>query len=179
MSHEIQIKTGLKARQLGLRLGVPRTTWQRWQSRSKNGDSLLHKPGPKKLGPLPLAQVAVEIATMRHRMKRTHGTGALYTKYRDGMSRRELAVKVEEERGKQRQEKRGRKQQLRWKQPNLAWAIDATEYARDKQDQRLWVHAVKDLSLIHISAMTGASSGFWRETYLRRTNLRFRNRAGS
>ena len=71
MSHEIQNKTGLKARQLGLRLGVPRTTWQRWQSRSKNGDSLLHKPGPKKLGPLPLAQLAVEIVTLRHRMKRT------------------------------------------------------------------------------------------------------------
>src|SRR5271163_1896778 len=110
MSHEIQSKTGLKARQLGLRLGVPRTTWQRWRSRSKNGDSLLRQPGPKKLGPLPLAQLAVEIVTLRHRMKRTRGTGALYTKYREGVSRRELATQVTEERGKQRQEKRGRKQ---------------------------------------------------------------------
>ena len=160
MSHEIQIKTGLKARQLGLRLGVPRTTWQRWQSRSKNGDSLLHKPGPKKLGPLPLAQVAVEIATMRHRIKRTHGTGALYTKYRDGMSRRDLALKVEEERGKQRQEKQASKQRLRWKQPNLVWAIDATEYARDGQGKRLWVHAVKDLaSRYQLEPLTALESG--------------------
>jgi len=35
---------------------------------------------------------------------------------------------------------------LRWKQPNLVWAIDATEYARDGQGRRLWVHAVKDLA---------------------------------
>jgi len=160
MSHEIQSKTGLKARQLGLRLGVPRTTWQRWQSRSKNGDALLHKPGPKKLGPLPLAQLAVEIATMRHRMKRTQGTGALYMKYREGMSRRELAIKVGEERGKQRREKRRRKQRLRWKQPNLVWAIDATEYARDKQGQRLWVHAVKDLaSRYQLEPLTALESG--------------------
>ncbi len=77
------------------------------------------------------------------------------------MSRRELAMKVEEERGKQRQEKRGRKQRLRWKQPNLVWAIDATEYARDGQGQRLWVHAVKDLaSRYQLEPLTAlASSG--------------------
>ena len=65
MSHEIQNKTGLKARQLGLRLGVPRTTWQRWQTRAKKGDSLLQKPGPKKLGPLPLAAVGVVLGGYR------------------------------------------------------------------------------------------------------------------
>lgn len=93
-----------------------------------------------------MAQIAVEIVTMRHWMKRTHGTGALYTKYRNGASRRELAVKVAEERGRQRHEKRASKQRLRWKQPKLVWVIDATEYARDKQGKRLWVHAVKDLA---------------------------------
>jgi transposase InsO family protein len=92
-------------------------------------------------------------------MKRTHGTGALYTKYRDGLSRRELAVKVEEERGQQRREKRGQKQRLRWKQPNLAWAIDATEYARDGHGQKLWVHAVKDLaSRYHLEPLTALES---------------------
>jgi hypothetical protein len=93
-------------------------------------------------------------------MKRTHGTGALYTKYRDGLSRRELALKVEEERGKQRQEKQASKQQLRWKQPNLVWAIDATEYARDGQGQKLWVHAVKDLaSRYQLEPLTALESG--------------------
>ena len=94
-------------------------------------------------------------------MKRTHGTGALYARYHEGISRRELAGKVEEERGKQRQEKRERKQRLRWKQPNLVWAIDATEYARDGQGQKLWVHAVKDLaSRYQLEPLTAlASSG--------------------
>jgi hypothetical protein len=146
MSQEIQNQTGLKARQLGLRLGVPRSTWQRWQTRAKKGDPLLRKSGPKKLGPLPLAQVGFEIASLRHRMKRTQGTGALYQQHRHGISRRELAGKVQEERQRQSRSKRGRQQQLRWKQANLVWAIDATEYGRDGQGQRLWVHAVKDLA---------------------------------
>jgi hypothetical protein len=146
MSREIQNKTGLKARQLGLRLGVPRTTWQRWQARVKKGESPVQKPGPKKLGALPLAEVAVEIAALRHRLKRTHGTGALYQKHRDSLSRRELAEKVREERQRQNRDRRGGHQRLRWKQPNLAWAIDATEYGRDGCGQRLWVHAVKDLA---------------------------------
>ena len=38
----------------------------------------------------------------------------------------------------------GQMRHLRWKQPNPAWAIDATEYGRDGQGQRLWVHAVRD-----------------------------------
>jgi hypothetical protein len=160
MSQEIQSKTGLKARQLGLRLGVPRTTWQRWQSRYKNGLALVRPPGPKKLGPLPLDQLAVEIAGLKHRIKRTHGTGALYTKYRNGISRRELAMKVGQERRQQSQDKRGRKQRLRWKQPNLAWAIDATEYARDGEGRRLWVHAVKDLaSRYQLEPLTALESG--------------------
>jgi len=146
MSQEIQDRTGLKARQLGLRLGVPRTTWQRWQSRAKHGEALLQKPGPKKLGKLPLAEVAMEIAALRHRLKRTHGTGPFYQRHRENLSRRELAEKVGQERHRQHQEKRGQLRHLRWKQPNLAWAIDATEYGRDGLGQRLWVHAVRDLA---------------------------------
>jgi hypothetical protein len=76
------------------------------------------------------------------------------------MSRRDLALKVEEERGKQRQEKQASKQRLRWKQPNLVWAIDATEYARDGQGKRLWVHAVKDLaSRYQLEPLTALESG--------------------
>lgn len=146
MSREIQNTTGLKARQLGLRLGVPRTTWQRWRSRVKHGAPLLQKPGPKKLGPLRLEEVALEIAHLRHRAKRTRGTGALYQAHRNGISRRELAAKIREERRRKSRGRRGHQQRLRWKQPNLAWAIDATEYGRDGSGRRLWVHAVKDLA---------------------------------
>jgi hypothetical protein len=83
MSENFQQQTGLKARQLGLRLGVPRTTWQRWHRREKRQEPLLHKPGPKKLGPLPLAQVALEIRGLRHGLKRSQGTGELYERHKD------------------------------------------------------------------------------------------------
>ena len=146
MSQNFQKQTGLKARQLGLRLGVPRTTWQRWHRRGRSEEPLLQKPGPKKLGALSLAAVALEIQALRHGIKRTRGAGALYERHQESLSRRELAIKIKQERQRQNQQKRRRKHRVEWKQPNLVWAIDATEYQRDGQGQRLWVHAIKDLA---------------------------------
>ena len=117
MSAQIQEKTGLKARQLGLRLGVPRSTLNRWRSRVRREEALLQKPGPKKLGPLNLAEVSVEIEALRHRLRRSRGTGVLYQQYKEGLSRRELLQKVKEERTKQNKEKRARLKKVEWKQP--------------------------------------------------------------
>jgi hypothetical protein len=42
----------------------------------------------------------------------------------------------------------------------LVWAIDATEYARDGQGQKLWVHAMKDLaSRYQLEPLTALESG--------------------
>jgi transposase InsO family protein len=149
MSTQIQEQTGWNARQLGLRLGVPRSTLNRWRGRARRHESVLQKPGPKKLGPLNLAEVALEIEGLRHRLKRSGGTGALYQRHQAGLSRRDLAVKVQEERTKQKKKKRASLRRVEWKQPNLAWAIDATEYEADKEGNKLWVHPVKDLASRH------------------------------
>jgi hypothetical protein len=146
MSQNFQKETGLKARQLGLRLGVPRTTWQRWHRRGKREEPLLQKSGPKKLGPLPMAQVALEIQVLRHGLKRSRGTGKLYERHKESLSRRELAKQVKEERQKQNKQKRRNKCRVEWKLPNLVWAIDATEHERDGQGRRLWTNVIKDLA---------------------------------
>ena len=146
MSEKFQKQTGLRARQLGLRLGVPRSTWQRWHRRGKREEPLLGKPGPKKLGNLPLTEVAVEIQSLRHGLKRSRGAGELYQRHKGSLSRRELAGKLREERQKKNQQKRRNKCRVQWKQPNLVWAIDATEHERDGLGQRLWVHVIKDLA---------------------------------
>ncbi len=106
----------------------------------------MHKPGPKKLGPLPLAQVALEIRGLRHGLKRSQGTVELYERHKDGLSRRELAAQVSEERQRKNQQKRKNKLRVVWKQPNLVWAIDGTQFARDGQGQPLWIHPIKDLA---------------------------------
>ena len=163
MSAQIQEKTGLKARQLGLRLGVPRSTLNRWRGRVRRQEALLQKPGPKKLGPLNLAEVSVEIEALRHRLRRSRGTGALYQQYKEGLSRRELAEKVKEQRTRQNKENRARLRKVEWKQPNVAWAIDATEYEADQQGHKLWVHPVKDLASRHqfepLTALESRGSG--------------------
>lgn len=163
MSAQIQEQTGIKARQLGLRLGVPRSSLHRWRTRVRREEVIIQKPGPKKLGPLNLAEVAVEIAALRHGIRRSRGTTVLYERHKEGLSRRELAAQVQAQRTKERQEKRAGYRRMEWKQPNLAWAIDATEYEADKEGHKLWVHPVKDLASRHqfepLTALESRGSG--------------------
>jgi transposase InsO family protein len=61
------------------------------------------------------------------------------------ISRRGVAELVAAERGRQNLARRLVCKHVAWKEPNLAWAIDATERGRDEQGERLYVHAVQDL----------------------------------
>ena len=42
-------------------------------------------------------------------------------------------------------ERRQVSKRVSWKEPNIAWAIDATERGQDENGTRLYVHAVQDL----------------------------------
>ena len=56
-----------------------------------------------------------------------------------------MAQRVAEERGKRNLARRQVCKHVTWKEPNLAWAIDATERGADERGERLFVHAVQDL----------------------------------
>lgn len=146
MSQTIQSHARINTRQLCERLGMPYGTYLRWRRRTQRGEPLLARPGPKKLGPLPFDEVRRDIAALVHQGKRSAGSGALHLKYQDAISRRDLQGLISEERKKQKQVRRQQMKRITWKEPNLCWAIDATEYGRDELGRKLYIVATRDLA---------------------------------
>lgn len=144
MIREIQTQTGASGRQTSAVLGLGYRRLLRWQAKASAGRPVLASPGPKKSGDLPLVDLRAEIAALRHGQHRSRGTTELYARYRDTISRRDLARLVSAERRRQNRARHVCKHVV-WHQPNLAWAIDATECNRDRRGRKLYIHTVRDL----------------------------------
>ena len=111
-----------------LQEAVPYSTVMRWKSRLKKGEPLLHKPGPKKIQPLDWEQFHRDLASLPHGRCRTRGTGPLYARYKQGISRRGLRHQA----ARCRQEKLQNMKRIHWKLPGLVWSIDGTEYTQNQ-----------------------------------------------
>src|SRR5437899_3045818 len=119
-------RSGLSLRKLcGEKLAY--STVLRWQRRARKGQALLRKPGPKKLEPLDWARLQMSLRRLAHGRCRTRGTTELCRQFSGSASRREVqALDVQI-----RREDFDHMKRIQWSVPNLAWAIDATEYDRD------------------------------------------------
>jgi transposase InsO family protein len=146
MSRSLQNRSGLNTRQLCKRLGMSSATLGRWRQRSRAGEVLLQRPGPKKLGSLPFGQLRADLEMLRHRRKRSAGSTALYRQYRDAISRRDLANLVTHERQTLNGQRRRNFKRIIWKEANVAWAIDATQYGVDLQGRKLVLIPALDLA---------------------------------
>lgn len=145
MIQELQNTTSLSARAVShaVKLGYRRLL--RWRKRASTDTPVLASPGPKKNGPLPLAEVQAQIAALCHGRKRTRGTTELQAQHRGAISRRDLGRLIAAERSHQNTVRRQVCKHVTWHAPNLAWAIDATERGRDRRGRKLYVHVVQDL----------------------------------
>ena len=103
---------------------VPHSTLMRWNARLKKRQPLLQKPGPKKLQPLNWEQFQIELEALPCGRGRTQGTGKLYIKYQESLSRRDLR----REAARVRKQKLADLKRIQWQLPGLAWSIDGTEY---------------------------------------------------
>jgi len=145
MIQELQNGTGVSARAASAALKLSYRRLLRWRQRASAGAPALASPGPKKSGPLPLAEVTAQIAALRHGRKRTSGTTELQAQHQGVISRRDFARLVAAERGRKNTVRRQVCKHVTWHAPNVAWAIDATERGRDRRGRKLYVHAVQDL----------------------------------
>lgn len=146
MTQHLQQTSVLSLHQLCHSAALPYGTLLRWRGRARAALPMLSQPGPKKLGALPLAELLQEIALLPHQTRRSRGSGALYRRHHDRISRRALAGMVARQRHVSKQRRRRQIIRVHWKLPNLAWAIDATEYGRDQAGRKLYLIVVKDLA---------------------------------
>ena len=145
MIEELQKETGGSNRQVAHAIGLNYRTLLRWQKRASAGEAVLARPGPKKRGPLPLAEVRAEIEACVTAANEAWGDGTYRPVHAGRLPARagvSLVAAVRHERNRQRQQVC---KHVSWKEPNLAWALDATERERDLLGKKLLLHEVQDL----------------------------------
>jgi transposase InsO family protein len=145
MINDLQSRTQASTREMSDAVGLGYRTLLRWKKRVGAGKPALTPPGPKKTGPLPLEEVRREIEALRHGRRRSRGICALQVRYQSVLSRRSVSEMAGQERAKRNLARQHVCKRVTWKEPNLAWAIDGTEWGKDQQGDRLHVHAVQDL----------------------------------
>jgi Integrase core domain len=146
MTATLQLRSKISTRALCAQPGLAASTLRRWRRRAAQGVPLLQRPGPKKPGPLPMDEVHREIEALLHAPRRSRGTGALYRRFGGALSRRDLGRWVQQQRQWSHRAQRHRYQSIRWNKPNVAWAIDATEYGKDHQGRPLFLVVTTDLA---------------------------------
>jgi hypothetical protein len=87
-----------------------------------------------------------DLQSLVHRAQRTRGTGELQARWHPFIARGPLQNIVTACRRAKLRARRQKLQRIRWLQPNVAWAIDATEYPKNTQPERLVHGVVQDLA---------------------------------
>jgi len=132
-------------RALCLREGVSYAGFTRWKSRLGRGEATVNRPRPKKVEPLDLDGLREQVRGLHHGRRRTAGSGELYRRHHEQISRRDLHALVQEERRQSNRERNRIYHQVNWRVPRLIWSMDDTEYHPDKAYPKAYLHNVQDL----------------------------------
>ena len=116
-------------RQLSQEAGVAYRSLMRWRGRQRQGVPLLARPGPKKVAPLELDDLLSGLIALAHGRHRTPGTGDLYRRFQDQISRRVLGEVVEALRREYFHRQAALQRRISWNAPGLIWSVDDMEMA--------------------------------------------------
>lgn len=125
--------------------GVVRSSLMRWKGRVNRSEVLVRKTGPQKLHSPDLNCLIEDVRGLAHRQKRTHGTGELYERYRDRISRRDLQEMIRLVRDDLKREERAMMRRVHWEAAGFVWSMDDTEHARSEEGDKACIHLVQDL----------------------------------
>ena len=106
---------------------VPYRSLRRWRERQGRGTPLLSSPGPVKVVPLELEMLLSDLLTLAHGRHRTAGTGALYERFRDQLSRRVIRELAEHLRREHQDRVAAEQRRIVWLTPGLVWGMDDME----------------------------------------------------
>jgi hypothetical protein len=146
MSEALQGKLCRSARAICGGLALPYRSFLRWRTRRRQGASVVQPPGPKKIDPLPLAELESRVAALTHRNQRTFGAPALARQLSERVSTRQVAACVAARRRHLRRVKRNAYQRIEWTAPNVAWSLDGSETLADGHRVKLRFVAFQDLA---------------------------------
>ncbi len=146
MSEALAEKLCCSARALCGGLALPYRSFLRWRTRRREGVAVVQRPGPKKIDPLPLAELEGWVAQLTHREQRTFGAPALARELSERVSTRQVSECVAAYRRQRRRVQRQSYQRIEWTAPNVAWSLDGAETLADDQQVKLRFVAFQDLA---------------------------------
>ena len=142
---QVKDKLGEPYRLVCRELAVPYSNVMRWRSRQRRGEAAVRKPGPAKAEPLDTARLHEDILRLTFNRKRIGGTTALYGRYQNQISRRDLRVLVEAVRDEVREEQRALERRVEWRIPGAVWSMDDAKNHCLEQQPYGHVHLLQDL----------------------------------
>ena len=119
-------------RRLSQEAGVAYRSLMRWRRRQRQGKPLLVLPGPKKVEALELDDLLDGLMALAYGRHRTPGTGELYRRFQDQISRRVLAEVVEALRREYFHRQAAMQRRISWNAPGLIWSVDDMEMALEE-----------------------------------------------
>ncbi|MCE5228550.1 hypothetical protein LLG95_03000 [bacterium] len=136
---------GLSLRAQCLACAVAYSSLMRWKGRIERGEPAVRRPGPAKGRWLDWNRLNEEIIALSHGRHRTAGTGALYRRNRDCISRRDLMRVIHDARARATAEARASKERIDWLKAGVVWSMDDLEISNENGGGKLHVHAVEDV----------------------------------
>jgi hypothetical protein len=114
-------------RRLSKEAGVGYRSLMRWRGRQRRGKPLLAFAGQKKVVPLEVAALLAGLRALEPGPHRTPGTGKLYRRFQDQISRRVLAEVVEALRREYFHARAAAERRISWNAPGVIWSVDDME----------------------------------------------------
>jgi hypothetical protein len=151
---QIREKTRMPYQAICDTVKLPYPSFKRWRKRHEADTPLVRQPGPPKVMAPDYGKLREDIAGLSHGQDRTRGTGALYSRYASGVSRRELQQLIAMARHDLKTQHRQNLRRIRWNVPNVAWSMDPCEY--DQRGEKVYLNQMQDLaSRYKFTPMTG------------------------
>lgn len=118
---------GGRYRPLSEKAGVAYRSLMRWRDRQRQGLPPLSRPGPQKVAPLDLAELLPQLMSLAHGRHRTAGTGELYQRFQDQVSRRILGELIAALRREYFHQQAACQRRIDWQAPGWIWSVDDME----------------------------------------------------
>jgi hypothetical protein len=143
---EMKANTGLSYPAICEACELEYSSFARWLGRYNMNESVVSRPGPKKVKSFELENLQENIRNLKHGKKRTAETGKLYAKYEGSVSRRDFGLLVSMARKDVNHERAMNLRRIDWKAPGTVWSMDDTELGKDPYGNKVVEHMVTDLS---------------------------------
>jgi hypothetical protein len=138
--------TGWSYRSLCGQTGVAYSSLMRWRDRLRRGEPSVRRPGPKKASKLDRPALYRRIEGLRHRQKASLGSGKLYEKFRDRISRQEYQWHVRRIRKEVNRQRLQQMRRIEWLVPGSVWAMDETGRRGLPVKEKISIYQVRDLA---------------------------------